>query len=163
MLEQFDSETNLCYNDVQVTNECIFLLLKKSKTDPFRYGITIPLFGNSSDICPVISVKRYLKFRNSIPFATESFFVTDEGSPLSRKFFISHIKLILDKLGFSSEKYNGHSFRSGAATSAHKARLEDHLIQTLGRWSSDCYTRYIHTSPEVLRQAQAQIVATFAK
>jgi hypothetical protein len=83
---------------------------------------------------------------------------------LSRKFFISHVKHILDKLGLSSEKYNGHSFRSGAATSAHKARFEDHLIQTLGRWSSDCYTRYIHTvtSPEVLQQAQAQIVATFA-
>jgi L-lactate utilization protein LutC len=44
-----------------------------------------------------------------------------------------------------------------------QARLEDHLIQTLGRWSSDCYTRYIHTSPEVLRQAQAQLVATFTK
>jgi len=77
-------------------------------------------------------------------------------------FFISHVKHILDKLGLSSEKYNGHSFCSGAATSAHKASLEDHLIQTLGRWSSDCYTRYIHTSPEVLRQAQAQLVATFA-
>ena len=95
--------------------------------------------------------------------ATESFFVTDEGLPLSRKIFISHVMHILDKLGLSSEKYNGHSFRSGAATSAHKARLEDHLIQTLGRWSSDCYTRYIHTSPEVLRQAQTQLVATFAK
>jgi hypothetical protein len=43
----------------------------------------------------------------------------------------------------NSEKYNGHAFRSGAATSVHKARLEDHLIQTLGRWSSDCYTRYM--------------------
>lgn len=65
--------------------------------------------------------------------ATESFFVTDEGLPLSRRFFISHVKHILYKLGLSSEKYNGHSFCSGAAvTSAHKARLEDHLIQTLG-------------------------------
>ena len=88
--------------------------------------------------------------------------MTDEGLPLSRKFFISHIKLILDKLGLSSEKYNGHAFRSGAANSVHKARLEDHLIQTLGRWSSDCYTRNIHTSPEVLK-VQPQIVATFAK
>jgi hypothetical protein len=39
--------------------------------------------------------------------------------------FISHVKHNLDKLGLSSEKYNGHSFHSGAATSAHKARLED--------------------------------------
>ncbi|VDI03028.1 Hypothetical predicted protein [Mytilus galloprovincialis] len=82
------------------------------------------------------------------------------GDPLSRIFFISHVKCTLDKLGLSSEKYNGHSFRSGAATTAHKARLEDHLIQTLGRWSSDCYTKYIHTSPDVLRQAQIQMTST---
>ncbi|CAG2235998.1 unnamed protein product [Mytilus edulis] len=85
------------------------------------------------------------------------------GDPLSRNFFISHVKCTLDKLGLSSEKYNGHSFRSGAATTAHKARLEDHLIQTLGRWSSDCYTKYIHTSPDVLRQAQIQMTSTLKK
>jgi hypothetical protein len=27
VLDQFDSDTTLCYNDVQVTNECIFLYL----------------------------------------------------------------------------------------------------------------------------------------
>ena len=43
---------------------------------------------------------------------------------------------------------------------AHEARLEDHLIQTLGRWSSDCYTRYIHTSPKVIQQAQKQLAKT---
>jgi hypothetical protein len=74
VLDQFDSDTTLCYNDGQVTNECIFLLLKKSKTDPFRYGITIPLFRNCSDICPVTSVQNYIKFRNSMCIATESFF-----------------------------------------------------------------------------------------
>jgi hypothetical protein len=56
---------------------------------PFRYGITIPLFRYCSDICPVTSVQNYIKFRNSKCIATESFFVTDEGLPLSRKFFIS--------------------------------------------------------------------------
>jgi site-specific recombinase XerD len=55
------------------------------------------------------SVQNYIKFRNSMCIATESFFVTDEGLPLSRKFFISHVKHILDKLGLSSEQYNGHS------------------------------------------------------
>jgi len=40
---------------------------------------------------------------------------------------------LLDKVGLSGDSYNGHSFRIGAATSAHEAKLEDHLIQTLGR------------------------------
>jgi hypothetical protein len=37
---------------------------------------------------------------------------------------------LLDKLGFSRDSYNGQSFRIGAATAAHEARIEDHLIQT---------------------------------
>ena len=63
-------------------------------------------------------------------------------------------------LGLSSDSYNGHSFRFGAATAAHEARLNDHLIQTLGRWSSDCYTRYIHTSLKVIQQVQKQLAET---
>jgi ADP-glucose pyrophosphorylase len=73
---------------------------------------------------------------------------------------ITHVKLLLDKLGVSSEFYNGHSFRIGAPTARHEARLEDHLIQTLSRWSSDRYTRYIHTSPNVSQQAQKQFAET---
>ncbi|CAG2237187.1 unnamed protein product [Mytilus edulis] len=158
--KKFDHESNLCLSDVQITNDCIFVHLKKSKTDPFRYGITIPLFKNNTDICPVVVLQKYYRLRMSIFSNSESFFITNKGDPLSRNFFISHVKCTLDKLGLSSEKYNGHSFRSGAATTAHKARLEDHLIQTLGRWSSDCYTKYIHTSPDVLRQAQIQMTST---
>ena len=150
----------MCLSDVQISNDCIFVHLKKSKTDPFRYGITIPLFKNNTDICPVVVLQKYYRLRMSIFSNSESFFITNKGDPLSRNFFISHVKCTLDKLGLSSEKYNGHSFRSGAATTAHKARLEDHLIQTLGRWSSDCYTKYIHTSPDVLRQAQIQMTST---
>jgi hypothetical protein len=59
-----------------------------------------------------------------------------------------------------SDSCNGHSFRIGAAAAAHEARLEDHLIQNLGRWSSDCYTRYIYTSPKVIQQAQKQLAET---
>ena len=44
--------------------------------------------------------------------------------------------------------------RIGTATSAYAARLEDHLIQTLGRWSSDCYKTYIHTPIHVSKDAQ---------
>jgi hypothetical protein len=40
-LNQFDPEHNLCLNDIQITDECVFIRLNRSKTNPFRQGIVI--------------------------------------------------------------------------------------------------------------------------
>jgi hypothetical protein len=87
----------------------------------------------------IFSVKAIFKI-----FRHWGIFISNDKKHLTRQFFITHVKLLLDKLGLSSDSYNGHSFRIGAATAAHEARLEDYLIQTLNRWSSDCYT-YIYS------------------
>lgn len=92
---------------------------------------------------------------------TKSFFVTKEGSVLTRSYFVDRLKFLLSKLGYNPENYNGHSFRIGAATTAQEARIEDHVIKTLGRWSSNCYTTYIHKSSNVIQQAQKQLASTY--
>jgi hypothetical protein len=48
---------------------------------------------------------------------------------------------LLVRLGLNDNMYNGHSFRTGAATSAAKAGTDGHLIQTHCRLSSNWYTR----------------------
>ena len=57
----------------------------------------------------------------------------------------SLLRQLLLRLGYNDNQFSGHSFRIGAATSAAASGVEDHIIQTVGRWSSDCYIRYIHT------------------
>ena len=132
-----------------------FISLNRPKTDPFRQCIVIPLYRTGYAICPVLAVWRYFQLRQSLQsLDTEAFFISNDTKHLIRQVFITHVKLLLDKLGFSHDSYNGNSFRNGAATSAHEAKLEDHLIQTLCRWSSDCYTRYIHSSQKIIQQAQ---------
>ena len=83
-------------------------------------------------------------------------FIEDEITyrPLTREKFISMLRELLARLGYDTTKFNGHSFRIGAATSAASSGVPDHVIQSLGRWTSDCYIRYIRTDSSVLLRAQ---------
>ncbi len=130
--------------------------LKSSKTDPFRQGVTILLFATNSEICPVFAMKQYLQLKGKQPGGAP-LFSTIGGLPLCRAVFINHLKSLMQFLGYNSQLYSGHSFRSGAATSAAQRGVGDCLIKTLGRWSSDCYNRYIHISKDMIKQAQCRI------
>jgi integrase len=44
---------------------------------------------------------------------------------------------------FSAEGYSGHSLRRGGATAMRSAGLSPEEIQAHGRWTSDCYKRYL--------------------
>ena len=88
---------------------------------------------------------------------TQSLFITADNKVLTRTFFVNKIREILRRLNMNEMHYSGHSFRGGAATSASKARIEDYLIKTLGRWSSDCYVRYIDTPMYVIKAAQQSL------
>ena len=142
--QEFDPTTNLCLGDVTFMDNHVQLHLKASKTYPFRPGITLPLFklNNSSKLCPFTSLQEYVKKRCTMftlqNAPTDPLFLNEMGSALSRGNFLFHVKHILQRLGFDSTKFQGHSFRIGASSSACKARLEDHLIKTFGRWTSDC-------------------------
>ena len=63
---------------------------------------------------------------------------------------------MLQSLGLDhSQLGHSHSFRIGAASSCSKAGIEDHLIKTLERWSSDCH---IHTPLSAVSEVQRKNV-----
>ena len=70
---------------------------------------------------------------------------------------------MLQLCGFDSKSYSGHSFRSGAASSAGKAHVEDHMIKVLGRWKSDSYCRYIKISPPSIKYAQQSLTECWTR
>ena len=53
--------------------------------------------------------------------------------------------------------YLAHSFRIGAATVAARNGIPDHLIQALGRWTSNAYQLYIRTPSEALAGISGQL------
>ena len=67
------------------------------------------------------------------------------------------LRHLLQNAGFQPTAYASHSFRIGAATTAAAAGLPSWLIQTLGRWSSDCYKNYIHCLSTTIENVPRQL------
>ena len=162
--QSFDAQNDLCYSDITVVTheagqlEKMYLKIKVSKADPFRQGCTIVLFTTATDTCPVQNMVHFLTKRSiSLISPSEPLFLTADRKPLTRTVFVDSLRVLLLRLGFNPQHYAGHSFRIGAATSAAAAGIPDHLVKTLGRWSSDCYQRYIRTSESVLRNSQCHL------
>ena len=157
---EFDPGATLCYSDIQVDSKCkptmIRVNIKASKTDPFRQGVSLYLGATNMQLCPVMAVLSYMVVRGNSP---GPLFHWQNGSYLTREAFVISLQEALTSAGYPLEKYAGHSFRIGGATTAAKCGIPDSLIQTLGRWQSSAYTRCIRTSPETLRQVSTTLIS----
>ena len=140
----------LCLADVEILAgsppSAIRLRIKASKTDPLAVGCFVYIGRSSRTVCPVQAVLAYLTHRGSDP---GPFFRWHDGSPLTPVQVNFYLRDILTRAGYQGN-YSSHSFRIVAGTATAAAGLPEHLIQTLGRWSSSAYLRYICTSPETL-------------
>ena len=155
---KFAHDENLTLNDIVINDDHLSVFLKQSKTDPFRKGVSLLVFKTNLSLCAYESIVKYKQIRgshfpNSVDM-NEPFFVTNFGKPVTRKFFIEKLKLLVGSIGLDSSKFSGHSLRLGAATHCALHRIEDHLIQKLGRWSSNCYQSYIDTPKSVIKDTQ---------
>ena len=121
--------------------------LKKSKTDPFRQGVSITLGVTQDSLCPVAAMLAYLEFRGA---QQGPLFIWPDGTPLTRSRFVDEVRGALTKAKLPAKDFAGHSFRIGAASTAAAAGLEDSAIQTLGRWKSAAYLLYIRMDQEQL-------------
>ena len=130
------------------------MLLKASKTDPFRKGITLYIGQVPSDLCPVSAMLAYLLLRGR---RNGTLFVFGDGRPLTRQRFVSAVRDALRQAGVDAGRYAGHSFRIGAATTAAVGGLVDSTIQTLGRWKSLAYLEYIRISRQQLASYSARL------
>ena len=73
----------------------------------------------------------------------DPFFKFHDGIPLTRARFVVCLKNAIAAAGTDCSAYSGHSFRSGAATTAAKQGIGDAMIKMLGRWKSSAYLLYI--------------------
>lgn len=134
------------------------LHLASSKTDVFREGAKVRITANNTSVCPVHYMRQYRDLRlRAGAKPHDPLFLNSHGSVLTRGYVLGNLKKILQKTGHDSHLYTGHSFRIGAATTAARVGIPDHLIQTLGRWSSDSYLRYIRVDPTSVAKSQVRM------
>ncbi len=147
----YDPQVHLNYGDATVDNvghpQFMVVRIKASKTDPFRKGVSIYLGTTGSDLCPVAAMLDYMVRRGQAP---GPMFLFEDGRFLTRARLVSHLREALQAAGYAPERFAGHSFRIGAATTASLCGLQDSLIKTLGRWQSAAYMLYIKTPPSTL-------------
>lgn len=84
------------------------------------------------------------------------FLLFQSGQPLSRQLLTSWLRQIVASVGLPGN-FSSHSFRIGAATVAARQGIPDHLIQALGRWTSNAYRLYIRTPAEALAGLSSQL------
>ena len=153
------SGTQLTPSDIRVNDRhnpsYLAVTLRGSKTDPFGAGCTLFVGRSTSHICAVSAVLAYMAIR---PPSVGPLFLHADGSPLTRSDLVAAMRSALTGSGLDISRYSGHSFRIGAATAAARAGLPDSLIQTLGRWRSSAYLRYIRTPQSTLLSISQTLV-----
>ncbi len=124
------------YEDVDFVAEGVKIFVKRSKTDQSGEGMTkaIPYFDNEN-FCPVKSLKNWIEI---IDLKKGKIFnISDKNVALI-------IKKYANYAGLNSDRYAGHSLRSGFATSTAESGVEERNIMAMtGHKSTEMVRRYI--------------------
>ena len=156
---QFNPLVHLCFTEVSFTSEgCLTLHLKSSKTDPYRQGCSLLIAPSPHSVCAVRALRKYLSSRSIC--GASPLYIFQSGAYLTKAKVTLTLCTLLQRLSILTELYASHSFRISAATTAAEAGLPPWLIQTLGRWSSNCFTLYIRTPPSILQKVPGLLAAS---
>ena len=156
----YDPSRHLSLKDIAVDNRkkprLLQLSLKESKTDPFRQGAKVHMGATDSLVCPIKAMISYLGKRSEQP---GPLFITEEGNGWTGAMFRAGLQSLMVSIKLDKRRYNTHSLRIGAATSASLAKLSDSHIQILGRWKSNAFKRYIRPPPSEVANMSKIIAA----
>jgi len=126
----------ILYEDLDFVPEGVKIFVRRSKTDQSGEGMTkgIPYFS-SQDYCPVISLKNWLE-KSEIK-SGKIFDMSDKSVALT-------VKKYTAIAGLDSNKYSGHSLRSGFATATAELGAEERSIMAMtGHKTTQMVRRYI--------------------
>ncbi len=147
----FDPDITALRSDLYRGTDFYAINIKSSKTDPFRRGVVLKVYKNGSELCPVIALDKYLamSWENRSISNNTPLFRFYSGKYLTRR----DVSIALRRFSGGTENISSHSLRIGGATTLASLGQPSWLIQSMGRWSSDCYKDYLRLSDDVVKSA----------
>jgi len=142
------------------TVEGFELVLRRSKTDPFRRGQTLRLFNTGTAHCPVANLKAFVTGRLGLEEAP--LFRLADGSNLTRGVLAKAVKQAASALGWNPKQFSTHSCRAGGCVSAAAAGAGTGIIAALGRWRSSCYKDYLRLTAKMVAETQGKMARVSA-
>ena len=119
-------------------------------------GFVVHLGCVNSPVCPVCLIIYIFRAFPAPP--SSHLFLTSTNQPISYAHLSNTLHSFLSLAGVHPAPFTLHSLRSGSATTAAAVGFSQEQIQKLGRWTSDCYRRYIRPS----RREQAALAPRLA-
>ena len=153
---RFSELVNLKKSDIEIYPTHVSLFLEKSKTDKLREGTHVLIARTNTTTCPVSMLERYLQLAciteaSHFIFRSLTFCKNSNVYKLKGKKSLSYTRArevlleTLESVGLDKSKFGLHSLRSGGATAAANAGVDDRLFKKHGRWSSDtAKDGYVH-------------------
>lgn len=131
--------------DLTFSREGLVIFLHNSKSDQLGEGnyLAIP-YANNRQLCPVTAVKQWLELselKSGPLFRAFTKAKKPRTAQLSDKSVALIVKKYIDKLGFDSSDFAGHSLRRGFATSAAAHDVDERTIMQQTRHKSEKMVR----------------------
>ena len=157
---KFDPACVLTRGDIVIDQKqkCVLIFVNFSKTNQYmRNTHVIPVPKNED---PALDLYTHLsKLFELVPAEDDS-----PALSYSSKTFVIHrtfterLKTLLKKAGLDPSLFSGHSFRRGGASYLYSIGGSTLMVQVLGDWASQVFTRYLLLSLDDRLDAQQLIL-----
>ena len=126
----------LCRSPCTTENDFSFIL-PTHKALKAGHGNEVLMRAFTPTINPLPLLLHYICSRDLHFFYAPELWLTRDGAIPTRSWFMRHFRQ------FFGSEFAGHSMRSGGATTLTLISKPPHVIQTLGRWASEEWQKYV--------------------
>ena len=139
----------LSLNGIQLTPQTAYLSLeehtKTSRPSNTAAAVTITEFTPDSKICPLMTLKAYMKKTETLRNGENKLFISfiKPNKAVSRDTISRWTKQVLTNSGIDTKIFTSHSTRAASATKAHQKEIPlDTILNTIGWESAKTFQKY---------------------